>query len=414
MNLEELLDNYYAPKKGNELLIKLIENKLNEDVPKIFVPSPLDIEAGKGEIEGKQKKTAAYTEYTELLKNIKGNSPFLYQRIDKVNDFLLRPEKIIRAGNIKRAFSSFLLIQEIRENLLNTDESVAGFQAETIMAQLIDGSNEANNGAVDIESQKVFKGGVQLKTLSARDPDNPRSKDPKVGGSFTQLIEYYQESPNYFYIIILKDRTPGIYRFFTFELNLKGFLEKLELKNFKEEFRAYIPPANFRGSADTFQRFIKNLQDMFDPNTNQIFIPSLDKIQDQSPEYLLRRYQALKFIEKYREIIPGKEEFTIPTQYSLNAAFMSKVYADRTKPSEASYFTGELDLRDEVLNKVIENYRRTLSGKMFEVLNLLKTSVQTMNKFFSTRDQSTGYQTVNNLSETTVKFDQYFIKEEQP
>ena len=30
MSLEKLIESHYAPKKGNELLIKLIESKLNE------------------------------------------------------------------------------------------------------------------------------------------------------------------------------------------------------------------------------------------------------------------------------------------------------------------------------------------------------------------------------------------------
>ena len=30
MNLEELIESHFAPKKGNDLIIQLIENKLNE------------------------------------------------------------------------------------------------------------------------------------------------------------------------------------------------------------------------------------------------------------------------------------------------------------------------------------------------------------------------------------------------
>jgi hypothetical protein len=224
MNLEELIDSYYAPKKGNELLIQLIESKLNErdlSIPKIFVTSPVDIESGK-------LGTLANKEYLELLKNIKGGSPYIWQRLQKVNTFLKEPKKIIKNASIKKAFSSFLLVQEIKENLERLEPSMAGFQAETIIAQLIDGSKEANNGAVDVESQEF--GGFQIKTLVEKDLEKKDARDPAVGGSFTQIIDFYQRrNEEYNYIIILKSRTKGIYYFYTFSLSFQDFLDKFEL-----------------------------------------------------------------------------------------------------------------------------------------------------------------------------------------
>ena len=406
MNLEELINGYYAPKKGNDLLIKLIEGKLNEQeqfgVPKIFVPSPLDIEAGK-------ETSASYLEYTELLKNIKGNAPYLFQRLQRVNDFLTNPQKIIKKANIQRAFSSFLLIQEIRENLLNTDESVAGFQAETIMAQLIDGSKEANDGPVDIESQKVFEGGVQLKTISP---------GTKISGSFLQLLEYYLKKENYYYIIILKSKTEGIYTFYTFSMNFEQFLQRMELTGFLKEYKANVPRNNF--NREKYEEFIRVLGDSFNPRTNDIFIPDLNNApelkagtKEEQIAYLKSRFEKLKFLEKNAKIIPNKETYKLSTQYALKQSFMNTVYGDKGPPTKNSYFTGELDLRSEKIISVRNIYKKSLTGKMFEVLDSIKASIETMNKYFSTREESVGNQTLDNLNTTTNKFDNYFLKKQE-
>ena len=39
MNLEKLIESHFAPKKGNDLLIQLIENKLNEEFGQIYSKS---------------------------------------------------------------------------------------------------------------------------------------------------------------------------------------------------------------------------------------------------------------------------------------------------------------------------------------------------------------------------------------
>lgn len=404
MNLEELLDNYYAPKKGNELLVKLIENKLEEDlaIPKVFMPSPVDIESGK-------KGTESYQEYVELLKNIKSNSPFMWQRLEKVNIFLKDPKRIIKNANIKRAFSSFLLIQEIKENLERLEPSMAGFQAETIIAQLIDGSKEANNGAIDVESQEY--GGFQIKTLIERDLQKKDSKNPAIGGSFTQILNFYKSrNEKYNYIIILKSRTTGIYYFYAFFLSFQEFLDKFELSGFKKEFRGYVDPKDL--TKETFEEFKNKLGSYFNPQNNNIYVPPFNPSTQTSPDDILSRFIALKFLEKNRRIIKGNPYYELDTSYSLKQSYVGSIFSNREKPGDGTTFLGELDLRDEVLTKLREVYKRSLTGKMFDVLDSLKESIQTMNSFFATRKQEIGNQTVTNLNTTTNKFSEYFIRKE--
>jgi hypothetical protein len=410
MNLEELIDNYYAPKKGNELLIQLIEARLNErdlSIPKIFVTSPVDIESGK-------LGTEANKEYLELLKNIKGGSPYIWQRLQKVNTFLKEPKKIIKNASVKKAFSSFLLIQEIKENLERLEPSMAGFQAETIIAQLMDGSKEANNGAVDVESQEF--GGFQIKTLVEKDLQKKDSKDPAVGGSFTQIIDFYQRrKEEYNYIIILKSRTKGIYYFYTFALSFQDFLDKFELTNYKREFRGYVPPERFAQEKDakkTFQEFIEVLGNYFNPNNNNIFVPALIPTTSTTPEDLLNRFNILKFLEKKRRLIQGNEYYNLDTTYSIKQSYISQIFKNRNTPGPGTTFLGELDLRDEVLKNLREEYKRSLTGKMFEVLDSLKDSVQSMNRYFATSEPYIANETVGNLNNTTNKFSNYFLKKE--
>ena len=402
MSLEKLIESYYAPKKGNELLIQLIESRLEEDlgIPKVFVPAPVDIESGK-------RGTESYQEYIELLKNIKINAPFMWQRLERVNVFLKEPKKIIKNANIKQAFSSFLLVQEIKENLERLEPSMAGFQAETIIAQLIDGSKEANNGAVDVESQEF--GGFQIKTLIERDLQRKDSRDPAVGGSFTQIMNFYKSrNEEYNYIIILKSRTVGIYYFYAFLLSFQDFLNQFELTGFKKEFRGHVDPQDL--TRESFEEFKVKLGSYFDPRNNDIYVPPFTFGSQTTPDDVLARFSALKFLEKNRKIIEGNPYYTLDTTYSLKQSYIGKIFADRGTPGAGTTFLGELDLRNETLTKLREVYKKSLTGKMFEVLDSLKESIQTMNSFFASRDQGTGNQTVTNLNTTTNKFSDYFLK----
>lgn len=398
MSLEKLIESYYAPKKGNELLIQLIENKLEEQlgIPKVFVPSPIDIESGK-------KGTASYQEYVELLKNIKTNSPFLWQRIERVNMFLKDPKRIIKNANIKQAFSSFLLIQEIKENLERLEPTMAGFQAETIIAQLIDGSKEANNGAVDVESQEF--GGFQIKTL--------KESNLSVGGSFKNVVNFYkQRNEEYNYIIILKSSKVGIYYFYAFLLSFQEFLNEFELTGFKKEFRDFVDPKYL--TKESFDEFNTILGKYFNPRTNDIYIPPFTFNSQTTPDEVLERFNILKFLEKNKKIMDVNKYYTLDTSFSLKQSYVTKIFRNRETPGAGTTFLGELDLRDEVLTKLRDVYKRSLTGKMFEVLDSLKESIQTMNSFFASRNQGAGNQTVANLNNTTNKFSEYFIKETEP
>jgi len=106
--------------------------------------------------------------------------------------------------------------------------------------------------------------------------------------------------------------------------------------------------------------------------------------------------------------------YTLDTSFSLKQSYVTKIFRNRETPGAGTTFLGELDLRDEVLTKLRDVYKRSLTGKMFEVLDSLKESIQTMNSFFASRNQGTGNQTVTNLNNTTNKFSEYFIKENKP
>ena len=103
---------------------------------------------------------------------------------------------------------------------------------------------------------------------------------------------------------------------------------------------------------------------------------------------------------------------SLKTSFSLKESFVSKVFANKTNPGEGS-FVGTLDLTDDRLKKVKEEYRRSLSGKMFEVLNLFQQSAQTMNRYFATENQAVGNETITNLNNTSNKFQEYFIKQDE-
>ena len=73
MNLEKLIESHFAPKKGNDLIVQLIESKISEANERIYTSSPINREVAKG-------GTLAYREFQSLLAGIRP-SPWLSDRI---------------------------------------------------------------------------------------------------------------------------------------------------------------------------------------------------------------------------------------------------------------------------------------------------------------------------------------------
>ena len=179
-------------------------------------------------------------------------------------------------------------------------------------------------------------------------------------------------------------------------------------------FKFYDP--NIKEEKDpkkTFEEFIKVLGEYFNPDNNNIFVPAFTSTTSTTPEDLLNRFNVLKFLEKKRRLIQGNEYYSLDTTYSIKQSYISQIFRDRSAPGPGTTFLGELDLRDEVLKNLREEYKRSLTGKMFEVLDSLKDSVQSMNRYFATTEPYIANETVGNLNNTTNKFSNYFLKKEE-
>ena len=111
MSLEKLIESHYAPKKGNELLVKLIESKLNED---FNIPVPeITAGIGKGEVKDLRK---IYQDMlsTPLGRNITKKTS-MKERIDIINQYLDPQKSNIPNMNLQDFIASFIYIQEFEK-----------------------------------------------------------------------------------------------------------------------------------------------------------------------------------------------------------------------------------------------------------------------------------------------------------
>ena len=385
MNLEKLIESHFAPKKGQDLLVQLIENHLSEQAfGPIYSKARINLLSG-------DPNTEAYKELQGLFSGLfKGEGEALENRIATVNSFLSADKSQVKDFPINVAFSSILLIQELKEALEKLEASTAGFQMETIIAQIIQGAKLANNSIVDVikvqkKGDNEFIRDYSLKTLSAT--------SLKIKGSFLNLCKKFSEiGPNeeYEYLIITKDTKNGIYKFYEWVLPYesfftqitypKGFLEaggengdfifrdNVDLKAVnaifaKDKIHTEISSKIDRqGKKVNFIHFAVLTERSSDAILSRINTGYRSDVYKNAGAAMVDRFKKLKFVEDNKDMFINAEGFELETQFSIASTVIQRNIV------EASAKVGEFDLSDKRLESISNEYKKTLVGKMNQIL----------------------------------------------
>lgn len=441
MSLEKLIESYYAPKKGNELLIQLIENKINE----VFIPATtrINLPSGKGEREKVSKKgeveklppTKEYEDLKKLFLGIVNRGNTLSERLNVVSQFLNIDKSQVAQMPVDQAFSSMLLIQELKESLEKLNPSAAGFQMETIISQILQGSILDNNSIVDVQkSSGDFLSDYSLKTLSY---DNL-----KIGGSFYNFCEKFAEIEKkrgeveqYEYVIITKDTSKGIYKFYEWKVDYNefykiivkptGFLDtgikngvfvidtsKISIEDFKVLAQKGVQE---KGGLRRTYKLSKKIYERTDNKGNIVYfitVPPLGSEEDANDMFsnlqtkqatkaftpataMMQRFSDLRFIDLQKDLFTNAQNFKLETQFNITQNVINK------NIKEGGALKATFDLSDNNLKVVESKYQDTLVGKMTQILRDNEIVLRSMNEYFATHEKQKAEQALSGM--TAVK-----------
>jgi hypothetical protein len=414
--LKDLIEKYYAPKKGLELLVKLLESKLNEDLPRIYTKTRINVPSG-------DSLTPEYKELNSVVNKIT-ESDDLSQRLAIINQFLSYSEEQVEQLSVGQAFAATFVIQEIKEALEKLEASTGGFQMETIIAQLINGTKLADNSIVDISRARSqdFTDNYSLKTLSAN--------RIRISGSFKNLLLKYQQiiednKENYIYILVTKDTINSIYSFYEFGLSSQDYFVNLKYPKgfgigdggfgigktdilitklkpeYKEDQRIQrdllAAMGNNFNTKDGYIRF------KYIPETkDQSFLNYMNRANSASE--LLQRLEKLKWLEKNKDRFEEMSDFSIGSGFELSSTFVKGIIEESKNTGSEK---GVLDLSDDRIKKSMENYQSGSIPKMLKILETNQAVIAGMNSYFVSLHSEVGKATLGHMEELQADFKRF-------
>jgi len=427
MSLEKLIESHFAPKKGTDLLIRLIESKLNEQAfGPIYSKARINLLSG-------DPGTEAYKELQGLFSGLfKSSGELLVERLATVNSFLSADKTQVKSFPVNIAFSSILLIQELKEALEKLEASSAGFQMETIIAQIIQGSKLANNSIVDVvkvqkKGDDEFVRDYSLKTLSAT--------SLKIKGSFLNLCKKFanlDRNEEYEYLIITKDVKNGIYKFYEWVLPYESFFTQITYPKGFLEAGGDNGNFIFRNDIDLdaveelmlkegLSMTISTRRNRQDQEVNYLYFPVLTEKESSvilsriqagyenadyknAGEAMVDRFKNLMFIENNKQLFINADAFSLETQFSISKS----VIDSNIKGSGA--LIGEFNLSDNRLQQISDDYQKTLVGKMNQILKDNQEVLANMNTYFSSLSKESAENTFQSMTKVRKGFRQFTSK----
>ena len=244
MNLEKLIESHYAPKKGNDLLVKLIESKLNE----VFDISVPELTAGIARGDVKDLREAYKDLMSTPLGNAIKNKASMKERIDIINQYLDPKASSIANMNLQQFIASFIYIQEFEKIIREYDPydpKMSGMRHEMLSTVIMDGVEIFGvkiPDAVIEEKNFSFKyiskaGKAGSKGINKETGKLASYAYPAVEGSFYNFLELMSEGDTVVYLLCLK--SAPVYEFKAFNVTPDNFMSILNTQGkFKEAFKA--------------------------------------------------------------------------------------------------------------------------------------------------------------------------------
>lgn len=335
MSLEKLIESYYAPKKGNELLIQLIESKLNES----FVTGELTLGVGSGRSPYRAEFDRLLT--TPLFVSIQSDKYFT-ERLDTIKYYLdPREKQDLRTDEF---IATFIFLQEFDKILReyeSEDPRQAGFKFETLFTVLFRGIqlNGVDITDAEIKEPKAFAR-FSYKFYSIK-------RQYKLNGSLYNLLRMMSENKEVVYFICLKN--PPTFRFYSFLVTPENFYSILKKSTivYNKFFSNYQPPQGLQGSE-----------------------------------------LARNMLEHMSTIFKQRQEET--TTELFDQQFLSKVYSLTGTAQNISEFSntlasfeGDIQISTDIINDAKKLYREHELGKIGNLLTRTHQLNRQMLEFFA-------------------------------
>jgi hypothetical protein len=230
MSLEKLIESHYAPKKGNDLLIKLIESKLNE----AFGTDELTLAVGAGKSEYREEFEMLLT--TPLYNSITSEKYFS-NRLDTIKKYLNPKNRVdLRTDEFVATFIFLQEFDKILREYESEDPRQAGFKFETLFTVLFRGIQLNGSDITDAEilEPRAFAR-FSYKFYS-------ESRRHRLDGSLHNLLRMMSENKEVVYFVCLKNLPASKFRFYSFLVTPDNFYSIL------------------KRSTDVYNRFLSDFQ----------------------------------------------------------------------------------------------------------------------------------------------------------
>ena len=216
MELEKTIEKYYAPKKGNDLLIEMIKKKLNEQ----FGVDELTLAVGSGRSSYRKEFETLLT--TPLFNSITSEKYFS-NRLDTIKKYLAPNNRTDLKTD--EFIATFIFLQEFDKILReyeSEDPRQAGFKFETLFTVLFRGVQLSGSDITDAEilEPRAFAR-FSYKFYS-------EARRHKLNGSLFNLLRMMSEDKDVVYFICLKNLPASKFTFYSFLVTPDNFYSILK------------------------------------------------------------------------------------------------------------------------------------------------------------------------------------------
>lgn len=365
MNLEKLIESHYAPKKGNDLLVKLIDSKLQES---LGIPVP---EITPGVATGKEKdlrKIYKTVLSSPLSTNIKQQTS-MKERINIINKYL-HPEKFEQQDlKLDEFMATFIFIQEfekiIREyDAPDLDPKMAGMRFEMLTTVLLDGIELFGEMITDTV---VAGENFSIKFIAER---SKKQSHPIIDGSLYNLLEMFKNGQKVIYLLCLKS-FPN-YKFKAFYLTENNFSSIL----------------NFY-STPMLRYFDKNLtQNQLDELKKDGIIVDV-KSRIFNVNVISQFENKGKLLAKHLQSIMGDVKERIQLFTPDFCRFIAEVSTDREYyVNIACSDQGRLAVSKTIIENVIYKYQKSVYEKVFKFFENSERLMNDVRDYFSSEGKT--------------------------
>ena len=359
MNLEKLIEKHFAPKKGNELLIEMIESKLNEQ----FGVDELTLSVGAGKSQYRREFDTLLT--TPLYNSITSEKYFS-NRLNTIKKYLNPKNRVdLRTDEFIATFVFLQEFDKILREYESEDPKQAGFKFETLFTVLFSGIqlNGIDITDAEIKEDKAFSR-FSYKFYS-------ESRKYRLDGSLHNLLRMMSQNKEVVYFICLKNLPESNFRFYSFKVAPDNFYSIL------------------KKSTDVYNRFLSDFE-----------LP--DGVGGQELASLMLKHMIGK---------SGGQKIDTSTEL-FNKNFLDQVYnLTSLGKNLENYnnilcsFEGDIMINTTIIFDAKQQYRNHELGRIGKLLEDVNKLNKQMLYFFAT---SSGGEDRNRIIDTIEDIDETF------